>query len=103
MWVIQRYYGERNGRPWFVYKYISVPKNKEKYVLFMNKIIPRLFRLPEEMRSAIIGYIVLMNHNNGVNQYFPHLKDYTINGIAEFVNMAIGSNETNLEPNQKIK
>lgn len=88
MWVIQKYCGERDGKLWFTWKWLPVPKDKEPYISRMNDIIPKLFRLPGDVREAIIGYIVLMYNNNGINQYFPYLKDYTTNKISQFVDMA---------------
>lgn len=103
MWTIQRYYGEREGCPWFIWKYISVPKHKVKFVKLMNTIIPLLFCLPEEIRKNIISNIVLMDYNNGVNQYFPHLKDYAQEGVTEFVGLAMDFNEKTDGQYQKAK
>lgn len=63
----------------------------------MNELIPKLFQLPEMVRRNILDEILLMDHNNGINQYYPFLKDYASKEVAEFITEATASNT------QKVK
>lgn len=86
VYAIQKYYGRDNrGNNWFIFDIITVPMHKYRNVCLMNKIIPLLFKLPEEQRKIMIDNIILSNHNNGINQYFPFLKDYASESVSNFV------------------
>lgn len=69
----------------------------------MNEKIPELFELKGAERTQVVGAFVLMEHNNGINQYFPFLKDYASEETAKFINAASGSDMLNDDQHQKVK
>lgn len=92
IYTIQNYYGKTSdGTNWFIWGKITVPKNKEYHIHQLNQIIPIIFQLPIKERMQLIDGIVLGDHNNGINQYYPFLRNYGSKAISEFVDLAVFS------------
>lgn len=100
MCAIQEYYGQSdNGYNWFVWSSITIPEEKEYFIYRMNYTIPALFELSEDERTNAIDFLILVEHNNGINQYFPFLKEYASREVQEFIRKA----NSDTESIQKIK
>lgn len=104
MSAIQGYYGQSdNGLNWFIWNQITIPEEKESFIYRINNTIPDFFGLKEEERAKAIDFLLLVEHNNGINQYFPFLKDYASEEVRNFVHMASDSDTLNLEQKQIVK
>ena len=99
--VIQDYCGKENGKDLFRWSEIEVPMHKVDFVDSINQMIPSMFALEESERQIFIGQLVIIEHNNGISQYFPFLKKYVSKEIAEFLSMGSVDVTENKQYNKK--
>ena len=101
--AIENYLGKFEGRNLFAWNQITVPKCKEEYIERVNEKIEEIFELTGIERMQTIDAFVMMKHNNGINQYFPFLRDYASKEVSEFIRVASGTDTLNLGQGQKVK
>lgn len=101
--AIQNYNGKFDGRNLFTWGQITIPKCKEEYIEKMNEKIQEIFELTQIERTKVIDALVMMEHNNGINQYFSFLREYASKEVSEFICAASSTDTLNLGQGQKVK
>ena len=95
LWIISNFFPniindvEVKGTPIFEWVHTSVPKYKAEYVLKVNQALIQIlgnFVYPE--RELMVSRLLLEEHNQDINLYFPWLKHFAHPSVVQFIDDA---------------